>query len=143
MKVSIIGQGYVGLTISLFAGEHHSVVGFDKNQGVVDALNQGRSHIEGVDSVDLARLIAAGRYVATTDASQIAGSDVVVIAVPTPLTKDRKPDLTFVEAACKTIGENIKKSALIINESTSFPGTVRNLIKPLIEKHSGGVVQHP
>jgi UDP-N-acetyl-D-glucosamine dehydrogenase len=62
--------------------------------------------------------------------------------VPTPLTKDRKPDLAFVEAACKTIGENLKTSALIVNESTSFPGTVRNLIKPLIEKHSAGVLEH-
>ena len=139
MKVSIIGQGYVGLTISVFAAEHHTVVGFDKNQGVVDALNSGRSHIEGVASSDLAKWIAAGKYKATTDAADIAGSDVVVIAVPTPLTRDRKPDLAFVEAACKTIGENLKTPALIINESTSFPGTVRNLIKPLIEKFSGGV----
>ena len=139
MKVAIIGQGYVGLTISVFAAEHHAVVGFDMNQGVVDALNQGRSHIEGVQSADLSRWIAAGRYQATSNAGDIAGADVVVIAVPTPLTKDRKPDLTFVEAACKTIGENVKSSALIINESTSFPGTVRNLIKPLIEKFSGGV----
>jgi UDP-N-acetyl-D-glucosamine dehydrogenase len=142
MKVSIIGQGYVGLTISVFAAEHHTVVGFDKNQGVVDALNAGKSHIEGVESADLARLIADSKYVATTDATDIADSDVVVIAVPTPLTKDRKPDLAFVEAACKTIGENLKGSALIINESTSFPGTVRNLIKPLIEKHSGAGVEH-
>lgn len=139
MKVSIIGQGYVGLTISVFAAEHHTVVGFDKNQGVVDALNGGRSHIEGVASSDLAKWIAAGKYKATTDAADIAGSDVVVIAVPTPLTSDRKPDLAFVEAACKTIGENLKTPALIINESTSFPGTVRNLIKPLIEKFSGGI----
>ena len=139
MKVSIIGQGYVGLTISVFAAEHHTVVGFDKNQGVVDALNSGRSHIEGVASSDLAKWIAAGKYKATTDAADIAGSDVVVIAVPTPLTPVRKPDLAFVEAACKTIGENLNTPALIINESTSFPGTVRNLIKPLIEKFSGGV----
>jgi len=139
MKVSIIGQGYVGLTISVFAGEHHNVIGFDKNQGVVDALNAGKSHIEGVDSVDLAKLIAAGKYKATADAVEIAGSDVIVIAVPTPLTKDRKPDLSFVEAACKTIGENVNSPALIINESTSFPGTVRNLIRPLIEEHSGGI----
>jgi UDP-N-acetyl-D-glucosamine dehydrogenase len=139
MKVSIIGQGYVGLTISVFAAEHHTVVGFDKNQSVVDALNSGRSHIEGVASSDLAKWIAAGKYKATTDAADIAGTDVVVIAVPTPLTADRKPDLAFVEAACKTIGENLKTPALIINESTSFPGTVRNLIKPLIEKFSGGV----
>ena len=142
MKVSIIGQGYVGLTISVFAAEHHNVVGFDKNQRVVDALNLGKSHIEGVESVDLAKLVAKGRYKATTEAADIAGSDVVVIAVPTPLTKDRKPDLAFVEAACTTIGENLKSPALIINESTSFPGTVRNLIKPLIEKHSNGVIEH-
>ena len=142
MKVSIIGQGYVGLTISVFAAEHHTVVGFDKNQGVVDALNSGRSHIEGVASSDLAKWIAAGKYKATTDAADIAGSDVVVIAVPTPLTADRKPDLAFVEAACKTVGENLKTPALIINESTSFPGTVRNLIKPEIEKYSGGSVEH-
>ena len=142
MKVSIIGQGYVGLTISVFAAEHHTVVGFDKNQSVVDALNMGKSHIEGVESADLARYISAGSYKATTDASEVTGSDVVVIAVPTPLTKERKPDLAFVEAACKTIGENLKTSALIINESTSFPGTVRNLIKPLIEKYSGGAVEH-
>jgi UDP-N-acetyl-D-glucosamine dehydrogenase len=142
MKVSIIGQGYVGLTISVFAGEHHTILGFDKNQGVVTALNAGMSHIEGVESSDLARLIVEGKYKATADAAEIAGSDVVVIAVPTPLTKDRKPDLTFVEAACKTIGENLKRPALIINESTSFPGTVRNLIKPLIEKYSSGVLEH-
>jgi UDP-N-acetyl-D-glucosamine dehydrogenase len=142
VKVSIIGQGYVGLTISVFAAAHHEVIGFDKNQGVVDALNSGRSHIEGVDSADLTKWIAAGRYKATTDALELAGSDIVVIAVPTPLTKDRKPDLTFVEAACKTIGENLKTSALIINESTSFPGTVRDLIKPKIEKYSGGSLTH-
>jgi UDP-N-acetyl-D-glucosamine dehydrogenase len=142
MKVSIIGQGYVGLTISVFAADHHSVVGFDKNQGVVDALNEGKSHIEGVESTDLARLIASGSYRATTDASEISASDVIVIAVPTPLTSDRKPDLAFVEAACKTIGENLDKPALIINESTSFPGTVRNLIKPLVEKYSGGLLEH-
>ena len=142
MKVSIIGQGYVGLTISVFAADHHKVVGFDKNQGVVDALNAGKSHIEGVESADLARHIASSSYSATTDASDISGSDVVVIAVPTPLTGDRKPDLAFVEAACKTIGENLNSPALIINESTSFPGTVRNLIKPLVEKYSDGLVEH-
>jgi UDP-N-acetyl-D-glucosamine dehydrogenase len=142
VKVSIIGQGYVGLTISVFAAAHHEVIGFDMNQGVVNALNSGKSHIEGVESAELAKWIAAGRYKATTDASEIAGSDVVVIAVPTPLTKDRKPDLSFVEAACKTIGENIKTPALIINESTSFPGTVRNLIKPEIEKYSGSLISH-
>ncbi len=89
MKVCIIGQGYVGLTISAFAGEFYEVVGFDKNQKIVDQLNQGFSHIEGVESSVLKSWIKAGRYKATTNGADINGSDIVVIAVPTPLTKDR------------------------------------------------------
>jgi UDP-N-acetyl-D-glucosamine dehydrogenase len=142
MKISIIGQGYVGLTISLFAGEKFQVIGFDKNQQVVDQLNQGKSHIEGVASESLKSLISKGKYQATSDDSDIQGSDVVVIAVPTPLTNDRKPDLTFIESACKTIAENLRKPALIINESTSFPGTLRNLIKPTIERYSSVKLDH-
>jgi UDP-N-acetyl-D-glucosamine dehydrogenase len=142
MKVAIIGQGYVGLTISAYAGEHYEVCGFDNNLSVVHQLNKGISHIEGVKSSDLQNCIKAGRYRATNSGSDIADVDIVVIAVPTPLSKDRKPDLTFIDAACKTIGDNIKKSVLVINESTSFPGTLRNYIKPRIEKYSGLVVEH-
>jgi len=142
MKVSIIGQGYVGLTISAFAGEFYEVVGFDNNQKIVNQLNRGISHIEGVEGAILKSAIKAGRYRATTNAGDINGSDIVVIAVPTPLTKDRKPDLTFIDSACKTVGENLKTPALIINESTSFPGTIRNYIKPAIEKYSGRKIEH-
>lgn len=142
MKVSIIGQGYVGLTISVFASAVHEVVGFDTNQTIVDQLNSGISHIEGVDSAALAERIADNSFLATSNPKDISDSDIVVIAVPTPLTKDRKPDLRFIEAACQTIGENLKKSALIINESTSFPGTLRNYIKPLIEKNSVKALSH-
>ena len=142
MKVSIIGQGYVGLTISAFAGEHFEIVGFDNNQRVVDQLNRGVSHIEGVESAVLQQWIKDGRYRATTKGSNIADSDIVVIAVPTPLTKDRKPDLAFIDAACKTVGENLNRTALIINESTSFPGTLRDYIKPAIERYSGGSLEH-
>ena len=142
MKVSIIGQGYVGLTISAFAGEFYEVVGFDNNQQIVKQLNQGISHIEGVEGSVLNKWIKSGRYRATTRAADIDGSDIVVIAVPTPLTKERQPDLTFIDAACKTVGENLKTSALVINESTSFPGTIRNYIKPAIERYSGGNLEH-
>jgi UDP-N-acetyl-D-glucosamine dehydrogenase len=135
VKVSIIGQGYVGLTISAFAAKHHQVVGFDLNSTVVAQLNKGISHIEGVDSADIQQAIAAGNYRATTDGAGIAGSEIVVIAVPTPLDKNRKPDLTYIDSACKVIAENLDASALIINESTSFPGTIRNYIKPAIEKY--------
>ena len=142
MKIAIIGQGYVGLTISAFAGEFFEVVGFDNNQKIVDQLNSGVSHIEGVDSSVLQKWIKAGRYKATASGSDISDADLVVIAVPTPLTKDRQPDLTYIDAACKTIGENIKKPVLVINESTSFPGTLRNYIKPAIEKYSTTAVGH-
>ena len=142
MKVAIIGQGYVGLTISAFAGEFFKVVGFDNNPRIVDQLNSGISHIEGVESSQLKKLVKSGSYSATASGSEIANADIVVIAVPTPLTKDRQPDLTYIDAACRTIGENVKKPVLVINESTSFPGTLRNYIKPAIEKYSSTMVEH-
>jgi UDP-N-acetyl-D-glucosamine dehydrogenase len=142
LKITIIGQGYVGLTISAFAAKHHQVVGFDLNSAVVAQLNKGISHIEGVDSADIQQAIAAGNYRATTDGADIAGSEIVVIAVPTPLDKDRKPDLTYIDSACKVIAENLEAAALIINESTSFPGTIRNYIKPAIEKYSMQKLEH-
>lgn len=142
MKIAIIGQGYVGLTISAFAGEFFSVVGFDSNQVIVDQLNSGVSHIEGVESSTLKKWIAAGRYYASSDGSDLSDVDLAVIAVPTPLSKDRTPDLSFVDAACKTIADNINKPILVINESTSFPGTLRNYIKPRIEKYSLNSIDH-
>jgi UDP-N-acetyl-D-glucosamine dehydrogenase len=142
MKVAIIGQGYVGLTISAFAGEFCEIIGFDTDERVVDQLNLGKSHIEGVESSTLQNWITAGRFSATNRGSEIADVDLVVIAVPTPLTSNRNPDLGFIDSACKTIGENIKKSVLIINESTSFPGTLRNYIKPAIEKYSTTAIEH-
>jgi UDP-N-acetyl-D-glucosamine dehydrogenase len=141
-KVAIIGQGYVGLTISAFASKSYQVIGFDKSQRIVDQLNQGISHIEGVDSQDIKVAIAAGNYRATTNGADIASADIVVIAVPTPLDKYRKPDLTFIESACKTIAENISHPVLVINESTSYPGTIRGVIKPLIEKLSPTKIEH-
>jgi UDP-N-acetyl-D-glucosamine dehydrogenase len=142
MKIAIIGQGYVGLTISAFAAEHFEVVGFDSNLNIVNQLNQGHSHIEGVESSQLEKLINSGKYRATTQGRDIQGSDIVVIAVPTPLSPDRKPELSFIDAACKTIGQNLAHSALVINESTSFPGTLRNIIKPAIERYSSTQIEH-
>ena len=142
MKVAIIGQGYVGLTISAFASDSFEVIGFDNSERIVGQLNQGISHIEGVESELLKKNINSGRYKVTFKANEIRGCEIVVIAVPTPLSQDRQPDLTFIEAACKTIGENIDNPVLVINESTSFPGTLRNFIKPTIEKYSRNRVEH-
>jgi UDP-N-acetyl-D-glucosamine dehydrogenase len=141
-KVTIIGQGYVGLTIASFAANHHTVSGFDNRADIVENLNAGKSHIEGVASSLLAKHIQNKSYVATTDPSSLSGAEIVVIAVPTPLDQDRKPDLSYLESACKVIGENLTTPALIINESTSFPGTVRDYIKPTVEKFSKNKIEH-
>jgi UDP-N-acetyl-D-glucosamine dehydrogenase len=141
-KVSIIGQGYVGLTIASFAANHYKVVGFDNRSSVVEKLNLGHSHIEGVANEDLRRHLTAKSYMASSNPLDIADSEIVVIAVPTPLDSNRKPDLSYIESACRTIGENLENPALIINESTSFPGTVRDYIKPLVEKYSKQSLDH-
>jgi UDP-N-acetyl-D-glucosamine dehydrogenase len=120
MKIAIIGLGYVGRSIAQAAvGAGHSVVGFDTNADVVSSLS------------------IAGEFKATADAALLGDAEVVVIAVPTPLDAARKPDLSAVNAACKTIIENVKKQVLVINESTSFPGTLRKEIADVIEKASG------
>lgn len=142
MIVGIIGQGYVGLTISAFAADFFEVIGFDNNERIVGQLNRGESHIEGVESDLLKKHIKSERYRATSKGSDLAKCNVVVIAVPTPLTQNRQPDLTYIEAACKTIGENVDNPVLVINESTSFPGTLRNLIKPTIDKYSRNKLEH-
>jgi UDP-N-acetyl-D-glucosamine dehydrogenase len=129
MRVAIIGQGYVGLTIAVgAAGAGHSVVGFDVNNQLVSALNAGTSHIEGVSDAALASFISSGAYKASTDASVINGCDVIVIAVPTPLDDKRNPDLSYVHAAADLIAQHAKSAALVINESTSYPGTLRTEI---------------
>jgi UDP-N-acetyl-D-glucosamine dehydrogenase len=129
MRVAIIGQGYVGLTIAVgAAGAGHSVVGFDINDGLVVQLNSGKSHIEGISDAALAGFVSGGTYLASTDAAKLNGADVIVIAVPTPLDADRNPDLSFVHAAADLIADNVKSPALIVNESTSYPGTLRNEI---------------
>ena len=120
MKIAIIGQGYVGRSIAeASVGAGLSVIGFDTDASVISSLK------------------ISGEYQGTTDALLIGSAEVVVIAVPTPLDGARKPDLSAVKAACKTIIENVKKPVLVINESTSYPGTLRNEIAAVIESASG------
>jgi UDP-N-acetyl-D-glucosamine dehydrogenase len=129
MRVAIIGQGYVGLTIAIgAAGGGHKVIGFEINDQLVSTLNSGRSHIEGISDSALSSFIGSGAYKASTDASVIDGCDVIVIAVPTPLDDARNPDLSYVHAAADLIAKNAKAAALVINESTSYPGTLRKEI---------------
>jgi len=129
MRVAIIGQGYVGLTIAVgAAGVGHTVIGFDVNAGLVEDLNSGNSHIEGILDSQLAGFLSAGNFSASVDPSVLEASDVIVIAVPTPLDSDRNPDLSYIHAAAELINQQVKTTTLIINESTSYPGTLRKEI---------------
>jgi UDP-N-acetyl-D-glucosamine dehydrogenase len=129
MRVAIIGQGYVGLTIAVdSAGAGHTVVGFDVNAELVKKLNSGQSHIEGITNSHLGSLIESGNYLASSNPSTLEGCEVIVIAVPTPLDDQRNPDLSFVHAAADLIAENVQSPTLVVNESTSYPGTLRREI---------------
>ena len=133
MRVAIIGQGYVGLTIAVSAaGAGHDVVGFDVNPALIVNLSSGISHIEGISDSQLSSHLKAGTYKATSDSTFLDGAKVIVIAVPTPLTDSREPDLSFIHSAVELIQNNVKGPTLIINESTSYPGTLRNEIAPRI-----------
>jgi UDP-N-acetyl-D-glucosamine dehydrogenase len=114
----------------------HEVIGFDLNNAVVTSLNNGTSHVEDISDKDLSIAIRSGKYLASSDPKQLEDVDIAIIAVPTPLSEDRLPDLTFVESASEILGKHSNKAALIINESTSYPGTLRNVIAPIVQRHS-------
>ena len=129
MRITIIGQGYVGLTIAVSAANAgHTVVGFDLNTALVGQLNAGFSHIEGISDSQLTNFLSSGMFTASTEPFILEGSEVIVIAVPTPLDADRNPDLSFLHAAVDLISSHVKTPCLIINESTSYPGTLRKEI---------------
>lgn len=134
MRVAIIGQGYVGLTITegaLMAG--HQVIGIDKSAAVTSSLKSGKSHIEGIADSVIANGVSSGTLQVSETYSQASEADVVVIAVPTPLDAKGSADLSLLISAAKSLGEVLKRPKLIINESTSYPGTLREVIKPLID----------
>ena len=137
MKITVVGQGYVGLPIALHAAKAgYEVVGFDLDSKLVTQINLGKSHIVDISDIELSAIIQSGKYQATKNASDIMGSAIAVIAVPTPLNEDREPDLSYIESACDILANNLTNSALIINESTSYPGTLRNLIAKRIDAKS-------
>jgi UDP-N-acetyl-D-glucosamine dehydrogenase len=134
MRVAIIGQGYVGLTITegaLMAG--HQVIGIDKSVAVISNLRSGKSHIEGISDAVIANGVKSGTFQVSETFSQASEADVIVIAVPTPLNEKGSADLSLLKSAAKSLGEVLKSPKLIINESTSYPGTLREVIKPLID----------
>jgi len=134
LTFGVIGLGYVGLPLTVEAAdEGMRVIGFDVNPKVVDGVNAGRSHILDVPEEDVARLVAAGRLEATTDMARLAECDVVSICVPTPLSKTRDPDVSFILAASGSVAGALRKGQLIVLESTTYPGTTREVLLPALE----------
>jgi UDP-N-acetyl-D-glucosamine dehydrogenase len=132
--VAVIGAGYVGIPhAATFAEAGCSVLVVDVVPELVAQLNRGESHIEDVSSERLAPLLSSGKLRATTDYGEVAECDAVVIAVPTPLSRQREPDLSIVESAARSLAQVLRKGQLVVLESTTWPGTTRELLQPILE----------
>jgi UDP-N-acetyl-D-glucosamine dehydrogenase len=136
-KVAVVGQGYVGLPLAMRAVEvGYDVVGYDVDESRVKRLAAAESYVEDVSSGALAVALEGGRYRATSDGEALAGFDVAVITVPTPL-REGVPDLSFIEASALTLGRHLRPGGLVVLESTTYPGTTEELLAPLLEQASG------
>jgi UDP-N-acetyl-D-glucosamine dehydrogenase len=132
--LGIVGLGYVGLPLALeFAKAGFHVIGYDVSERVVKGLMAGESHIQDVSSEELAAVVKSGHFEATTDESRMREMDAISIAVPTPLAKTRDPDMTYIIAAADAISRNAHPGLLIVLESTTYPGTTRELMQPKLE----------
>src|SRR5881396_580140 len=136
--VAIVGAGYVGLPLSTtFAEAGCRVLLVDVVEPVVEALNRGESHIEDVESARLAPLVEQGLIRATVDYAELKDADAILIALPTPLSRQREPDLSVVEAAARGIAEVLREGQVVVLESTTWPGTTREVLQPILEAGSG------
>jgi UDP-N-acetyl-D-glucosamine dehydrogenase len=136
--VGVIGLGYVGLPLAnLFHEKGFRVVGFDIDQKKVATLNAGRSYIGHIPDVRVEELVADGRFEPTTDFAKLRDVDTVSICVPTPLDDNREPDLSFIESTGRAIAPHLRRGQLVVLESTTYPGTTREVLQPILEQGSG------
>lgn len=136
--VGILGLGYVGLPLAReFASAGVKVMGFDIDEKKVKVLNSGRSIIKNIPHETVKKMVKSGKFTATADMSQMKKADAILICVPTPLTENREPDMQYVENSCRTIARYLRPGQLISLESTTYPGTTRELMKPILE--AGGL----
>src|SRR5215469_10084473 len=138
MKIAVVGLGYVGLPLSLqFARSCVSVMGLDVDAKKVQLLNNGQSYIKHIEASAIAELVGSGKFSASTEFSRIKEVEAVIICVPTPLTKNREPDISFVLETGRTIAPYLSKGALVILESTTYPGTTDTDLRAVLEAGSG------
>ncbi len=137
-RVGIVGLGYVGLPLALsYAARGIHALGFDVDDSKVDALNRGESYIGHIPGTEVAEQVQAGRVSATTDFTRISEMQAVIICVPTPLSKNREPDMRYVRQTAEAIGPHIRTGQIISLESTTYPGTTKELVAPILEQKSG------
>ena len=130
----IVGLGYVGLPLAVeLAKAGYRVLGFDISQRVVDGLNDGHSHVKDISDAQLQEALAAGRFEATADMSRLGQPDAVSICVPTPLSKFKDPDVSYIVAATDAVKRTLRRGQAIILESTTYPGTTREILQPALE----------
>jgi UDP-N-acetyl-D-glucosamine dehydrogenase len=135
VTVGVIGLGYVGLPLALaFAERGFPVLGFDVDQAKVEAVRRGECYIKHLDGGRLAAVVAAGRLAATTDFTRLGDADAVLICVPTPLTPQREPDMTYVVRSTELVMARLRPGQLVVLESTTYPGTTDELVKGLLEQ---------
>jgi len=133
-RIAIVGAGYVGVPLAhVFAGAGHNVLLVDVQPDRVEQLNRGESYIEDVSSEQLKQHVDAGLLTATTDYDELTGADAILVALPTPLSAQREPDLTILLDAAREIGKRLREGQLVVLESTTYPGTTRERIAPLLE----------
>ena len=129
----IVGLGYVGLPLGMeMVRAGYRVLGFDVKQAAVDALNEGRSHIQDVSSAAVAAAVQAGKFEATSDLTRLSEPDAIAICVPTPLSKTKDPDVSYVLAATESVKRTLRRGQLVVLESTTYPGTTRELLLPAL-----------
>lgn len=133
--VGVIGLGYVGLPLAIAAARAgFTVTGFDTDAAKITAVDARRSYIEAVTDAALTTEVDAGRFAATCDFTRLGDCDVIVICVPTPLTRHREPDLSFIERTCADIAATLRPDQLIVLESTTYPGTTDGIVKSILER---------
>jgi UDP-N-acetyl-D-glucosamine dehydrogenase len=138
MKIAVVGLGYVGLPLSLqFANSDTVVLGLDVDEAKVKSINAGQSYIRHIDPALIAKTVASGRFSASADFSRVKEVDAVIICVPTPLNKNREPDISYIVNTGKSIAPHLKKGALVVLESTTYPGTTDGDLRAVLEAGSG------
>ena len=138
LTMGVCGLGYVGLPLAVDKAKHgFKTIGFDVQQQKVDMVNAGQNYIGDVVDADLQELVCAGMLRATTNFAEICDVDFIAIFVPTPLDAHQQPDISYVRSSAEAIAKHLKKGSMVVLESTTYPGTTEELLKPILEKGSG------